>query len=79
MAQRSDDVDKIAKLARALRPSDRARLIERVTADLERDAGLTGPRQSLRGLWADLGPEPSAEEIDAARCEAWQNFPHDLA
>ena len=31
----------------------------------------------MRGLWADLGPEPSAEEIDAARCEAWQNFPPD--
>jgi hypothetical protein len=26
---------------------------------------------------ADLGPAPTAEEIDEARHEAWANFPRD--
>ncbi len=34
-------------------------------------------RRSLLGLWADLGPAPSAEDIDEARREAWANFPRD--
>lgn len=33
------------------------------------------PKRSFYGLCADLGPAPSAEEIDAARAEAWGNFP----
>ncbi len=33
--------------------------------------------RSLRGLWADLGPGPSAEEIDASRREMLANFPRD--
>ncbi len=35
------------------------------------------PRKSLLGLWADLGPAPSAEDIDEARREMWANFPRD--
>ena len=35
------------------------------------------PFQSLHGALADLGPAPSAEEIDEARREAWANFPRD--
>ncbi len=33
--------------------------------------------RSLRGLWADLGPGPTAEEIDASRREMLANFPRD--
>ncbi|MCP9493158.1 MAG: DUF2281 domain-containing protein [Pyrinomonadaceae bacterium MAG19_C2-C3] len=35
------------------------------------------PRRSLRGLWADLGLEVTAEDIDEARREMWSNFPHE--
>jgi hypothetical protein len=33
------------------------------------------PRKSGRGLWADLNIDLSAEEIDEARREMWENFP----
>ncbi len=35
------------------------------------------PLRSLRGLWKDLGPDISAEEIDEARREIWGKFPRD--
>ena len=35
------------------------------------------PRQSGRGLWADLNIDLSAEAIDEARRESWKNFPRD--
>ena len=35
------------------------------------------PRQSGRGLWADLNIDLSAEVIDEARRESWKNFPRD--
>ena len=35
------------------------------------------PRQSGRGLWADLNIDLSAEAIDEARQECWKNFPRD--
>jgi len=33
--------------------------------------------RSLRGLWADLGPGPTAEEIDESRREMLANFPRE--
>ena len=35
------------------------------------------PRQSGRGLWADLNIDLSAEAIDETRRESWKNFPRD--
>jgi hypothetical protein len=35
------------------------------------------PRRSLLGLCADLGPAPSAEDIDEARREMWSGFPRE--
>lgn len=42
--------------------------------------GGTGatPRRSLWGLCADLGPAPSAQDIDDARQEAWAGFARDV-
>jgi hypothetical protein len=73
-------VDEVLDLAQRLSPLDRVRLVERIASGLERDlsAPQPTPRRSLRGLWADLGPAPSAEEIDEARREAWANFPRDV-
>jgi len=71
----------VTTLARALSPLDRLRLIEALVASLERDwqGQAARPRQSLYGLWRDLGPAPSAEEIDEARREAWASFPREDA
>jgi hypothetical protein len=66
-------------LVKQLSPVDKARLIERIVPDIERE--LTAippiPRKSLWGLCADLGPAPSAEDIDQARREEWANFPRE--
>jgi hypothetical protein len=55
---------------------DKLRLIEHIAPEIERDptTGTPEPRKSLWGLWADLGPAPSTEEIDEARREAWGNL-----
>ena len=36
-------------------------------------------RDSLRGLWADLNVEISAEDVAAARREMWGEFPRDIS
>jgi hypothetical protein len=69
--------EQVFALAQRLRPVDQARLVvrlapkvevllhqvERLTADLS--------RRPLRGLLADLGTAPSAEEIDEVQSEMW--------
>jgi len=66
-------------LVKQLSPLDKARLIERIVPDIERELMTTRPtaRKSLWGLCADLGPAPSAEEIDEARREEWTDFPRE--
>ncbi len=41
------------------------------------NAQSRAPRQSLYGLWADLGLEVTSEDIDEARREMWANFPRE--
>jgi len=81
LAQTPDAVtlEEVLRLARRLSPVDKVRLIERVAPEVERDLAtrLGGGNRSVFGLLKDLGPAPSAEEIDAARHEAWSSFPHD--
>jgi hypothetical protein len=50
--------------------------VDVVVQEAEPPAAATAPR-SLIGLCADLGPAPSAEEIDEARREMWAGFPRD--
>jgi hypothetical protein len=38
---------------------------------------VTTKARGIIGLCADLGPAPSAEEIDEARREMWATFPRD--
>ena len=66
-------------LVKQLPPLDKVRLIEQMVRDIERElmAARPAPRKSLWGLCADLGPAPSAEEIDQARREEWANFPRE--
>ena len=72
-------LEEAVSLARQLSPLEKVRLIERIASDLERDVSASPqtPSRSLYGVLADLGPAPSAEEIDEARREAWANFPRE--
>jgi hypothetical protein len=58
-------------MAQRLSVLDKIRVIERVASEIESDlaAQSGGESRSLLGLLKDLGPAPSAEEIDAARHE----------
>ena len=69
-------LEQVLGLARRLPPVDQARLVARLTPIMDYilprvesvDAPLPHP---LRGLLEDLGPAPSAEDIDAVREEMW--------
>jgi hypothetical protein len=69
----------VLELASQLSLLDKVRLIEWIAPQIERElsAGPSTPRKSLYGLCADLGPVPSAEEINEARQEEWANFPRE--
>ena len=73
-------LDQVLGLAQRLRPVDQARLIARLAPMVERvldqaePAVPAPPRAPIRGLLADLGPAPSAEEIDEVRREMWAAF-----
>ena len=64
-------------LVKQLSPLDKARLIERIFPDIERElkAARPTPRRSLRGLWQGL--DITEEEIAEARREMWSNFPRE--
>ena len=73
------DYEAVARLALQLSPADKVRLIERLAYRLRYDLGSLSPtpKRSLLGALAHLGPAPSAEEIDEARREAWNNSPRE--
>ena len=77
--ERGVTLEEALDLVKQLSPVDKARLIERIVPDIERELMATppAPRKSLWGLCANLGPPPSAEEIDQARREEWANFPRE--
>lgn len=72
--------EQVFRMARRLRPVDQARLVARLAPAMERlveqidHAPAERPRTPLRGLLADLGPAPSAEEIDEVQREMWASF-----
>ena len=70
-------LEQVLALARQLPSLDKVRLIERIAPDIERDIRQQQPLKSLLGLCADLGPAPSAEDIDEIRREMWDNFPRE--
>jgi len=75
--QSTATLKEVFDLAKKLSPRDKVRLIEHMAPEIERDllSPQPKPRKSLWGLWANLGPAPSAEEIDETRSEEWTNFP----
>jgi hypothetical protein len=64
-------------MLKQLSPLDKARLVERIVPDIERElkAAPPTPRKSLGGLWRGLGI--TEEEIAEARREEWANFPRE--
>jgi hypothetical protein len=50
--------------------------VDVVVQEVEAAAATAIPRGFI-GLCADLGPAPSAEEMDEARREMWAGFPRD--
>jgi len=72
-------LEQVISLARQLPPLEKIRLIEQMAPEIERDMLSQRPfkRKSLLGLCADLGPAPTAEEIDEIRREMWADFPRD--
>jgi len=72
-------LEQVISLARQLPPVEKIRLIERMVPEIERDMLGQRPsrRKSLLGLCADLGPAPSAKDIDEIRHEMWADFPRE--
>ena len=62
-----------------LSPIQKVQLVEKLMEALEKELTASvkqaQPRRSLYGVFADLGPAPSAEEIEETRHEMWENFP----
>ena len=77
--------DQVLVLAQQLRPIDQVRLVARLAPKVEwmvQQIETTTPplpRKPLRGLLADLGPAPSAEEIDDVQREMWATFAEEQA
>jgi hypothetical protein len=76
-------LDEAVALVARLSPIEKVRLMERLIATLEQDLAQDiserdkRPFPSLYGLCADLGPAPSAEDIQEVRDEMWKNFPRE--
>ena len=64
-------------VVRRLSAADKARLIERIVPDIEREleAVRPTPHKSLRGLWRGL--DITEEDIAEARREMWGRFPRE--
>ena len=70
-------LDQVKELMTHLTPLEKAELVAWLGTSLKAELprGSSAPRPSARGLRADLGTAPSAEDIDEARREMWGNFP----
>jgi hypothetical protein len=70
-------LEQVLGLAQQLRPADQARLVARLAPTVEtllndiENVHATSARRPLRGLLADLGAAPSAEEIEEVQREMW--------
>jgi len=67
----------VRELAMTLSPEEQFELVADLVAKLRGvyDPPPKKPHPSLWGALKDLGPAPSAEEIDEARRQEWAHFP----
>jgi hypothetical protein len=72
-------VDMLFEQAKHLSPKEKAELVMRLSELLQTEIPESSKKQrkSLRGILSDLGPAPSAEDIDEVRREMWKNFPRE--
>jgi hypothetical protein len=63
-------LEKLLKL-----PADKQKEVLDFVETLEKKAGATRRRLSLKGLWADLQTDVSPEDIAEVRREIWRGFP----
>ncbi len=71
-------VEKVAAVTSSLPLNKQQEVLEFVESIAQEiESQPRAPRQSLRGLWDDLGLEVTAEDIDEARREMWGNFPRE--
>jgi hypothetical protein len=70
-------LEEALELAKHLSPLDKARLIQLIVPDIEREleAAETTRRKSLRGLWRGL--DITDEDIAEARRGMWSDFPQE--
>ena len=68
----------VLKLLRQLPPRERLKVIYQALPEIEQSLSENvRAYKSLRGLWKDLLPSISAEDIDEVRREMWKNFPRE--
>jgi hypothetical protein len=81
MATQPPTFEEILGLVKQLTPGQKLRLIGAIVPDLEeplqRAEEGEKPLRSLYGLWKDFGVSISAEDIDEAQREMWENFPRE--
>ena len=65
-------LEKLLKL-----PLEKQKEVLDFVESLAKKAGPRRSRRSLKGLWADLGVNISAEDIAEARREMWGRFPRE--
>jgi hypothetical protein len=72
----SISVEEVLTLAEKLSRQEQYEVLERLLVSLKQaDSGIEQkPKRSLLGIAEDLGPAPSAEEIDEARREMLSPF-----
>ena len=68
----------VLEMLRKLPPRERRKVISQALPEIEQSlSDKPQPYHSLRGLWKDLHPAPSAGEIDEVRREVWKDFPRE--
>ena len=68
----------VLKMLRQLPPRERLTVIYQALPEIEQSLSENvRAYKSLRGLWKDLLPSISAEDIDEVRREMWKNFPRE--
>lgn len=69
--------ESVLEKIRALPPEKQQEVLDFVEF-LQKRSLARQPRQSLKGLWADLKVNITEEDIAVARCEMWGSFPSAL-
>ncbi len=72
-----DKVDDLVNQVAQLPLVEQIRIVERIMARMKYAVPSEKPRKSLYGLFADLGPGPSEEDIAEVRRDMLKNFPRE--